>query len=76
VAAAAYFPNAEYPRGFVGATARNVHFLLPHFEHRIRSASREMAFAGGESMPTRRVEHRGRRNELAIADWRRPRTSE
>src|ERR1700722_3030477 len=31
-----YFPNAEYPRGFVGGKALKLHFFFPHFEHRIR----------------------------------------
>ena len=33
-----YFPNAEYPRGFVGGNALKLHFFFPHFEHRIRFA--------------------------------------
>jgi hypothetical protein len=34
-----YFPNAEYPRGFVGGNALKLHFFFPHFEHRIRFAT-------------------------------------
>ena len=34
-----YFPNGEYPRGFVGGKALKLHFFFPHFVHRIRFAT-------------------------------------
>ena len=34
-----YFGKTEYPRGFCGGNTRKVHFLSPHFEHRIRLAT-------------------------------------
>ena len=50
-----YFGNDVYPRGFCGGNARNVHFLFPHFEQRIRFAT----FSNRASQPHNRANARG-----------------
>src|SRR5882724_4204444 len=47
-----YFPNAVYPRGFVGGNARSVHFFTPHFEHRIRFATSSSRASQPHSRPS------------------------
>jgi hypothetical protein len=46
-----YFPNAEYPRGFVGGNALKLHFFFPHFEHRILLATSSSRASQPQSLP-------------------------
>jgi hypothetical protein len=50
--AQSYFPNAEYPRGFVGGKALKLHFFSPHFEHRILLATSSSRASQPQSLPS------------------------